>query len=60
MKSAVNIRKMKIKSSATTGIAATLINDGVTMHSLFGIPVPLLSGKKYNIKPGSKQWNTLK
>ncbi|XP_075188624.1 uncharacterized protein LOC142288848 [Anomaloglossus baeobatrachus] len=31
----------KVLTSATTGIAANLLNEGRTMHSLFGIPVPV-------------------
>ncbi len=37
----VNLQK-KILCTATTGIAATLVEGGVTFHYAFGIPVPCI------------------
>ena len=57
-----NILKLKIKCSATTGAAACLIEDGVTMHSLFGLPFNINETTKISIDHSSplikKLYNT--
>ena len=46
-------RGMKVATCAWTGIAATLLNKGVTVHSLFRLPVPILDTSTCNIPPTS-------
>ena len=46
--------KKKYSCSAPTGIAATLLPEGQTIHSRFGLPVPLLSDSCSRIKPNTK------
>ncbi|XP_034936444.1 uncharacterized protein [Chelonus insularis] len=43
-----------------SGIAATLLPHGKTVHRTFGMPVPLFSDATSNIKPRSKQYEYLK
>ena len=38
----VQAKNYKVKAQAFTGIAAALLDGGVTIHSRFGLPVPLL------------------
>lgn len=45
---------------ACTGIAATLLPNGKTVHKTFGLPVPLFSDSSSSIKPNSKQGSYLK
>ena len=46
---------LKVASAAWTGIAATLLRGGQTMHSLFKLPVPVLDTSSCNIAPNSNQ-----
>ena len=43
----------KLASSAFTGIAAILLRDGITIHSLFKLPVPVLDNSTCNVRPNS-------
>ena len=43
----------KVLTAAWTGIAATLLSCGRTVHSLFKLPVPLLDTSCCNITPTS-------
>jgi ATP-dependent exoDNAse (exonuclease V) alpha subunit len=45
---------------ATTGIAADLLSGGKTMHSGFGIPIPLFDNSKSKIKKSSVDWKLMK
>ncbi|XP_044588723.1 ATP-dependent DNA helicase PIF1-like [Cotesia glomerata] len=45
---------------AYTGIAATLLPNGKTVHKTFGLPVPMFSDSSSRIKPNSKQGEYLK
>ena len=45
---------MNVASAAWTGIAATLLAGGRTIHSLFKLPVPLLDTSVCNIVPTSR------
>ncbi|XP_074097681.1 uncharacterized protein LOC141526546 [Cotesia typhae] len=45
---------------AYTGIAATLLPNGKTVHKTFGLPVPMFSDSSSNIKPNSIQGRYLK
>ncbi|XP_044585994.1 uncharacterized protein LOC123266031 [Cotesia glomerata] len=45
---------------AYTGIAATLLPNGKTVHKTFGLPVPMFSDSSSHIKPNSKQGQYLK
>ena len=47
-------RAKKISTMAFTGIAATLIPNGRTVHKTFGLPVPLFSDLTSNIKNQTK------
>ena len=40
-------------SSAWTGIAATLLTEGRTVHSLFKLPVPIIETSTCNVSPTS-------
>ena len=44
----------RIATSAYTGIAAILLKNGVTIHSLFKLPVPVLDNSTCNVKPTSE------
>ena len=46
-------RGYKVATAAWTGIAATLLIGGRTVHSLFKLPVPLLDTCSSNISPTS-------
>lgn len=46
--------------SATTGIAANLLSKGRTIHSLFGLPIPLNETSVSNIKINSKAAESLR
>ena len=41
----------KVSCTAWTGIAATLLSDGRTVHSLFKLPVPVLEAGICNVSP---------
>ena len=45
----------KVSTCAWTGIAATLLTCGQTVHSLFKLPVPILDNSTCRIKPHSKE-----
>ena len=51
---------MSVASAAWTGIAATLLTGGQTIHSLFKLPVPLLDTSTCNITPTSRQADYLR
>ena len=44
----------KVKTAAWTGIAATLLKFGRTIHSTFKLPVPCSDGSSCSIAPNSK------
>jgi len=45
---------------AFTGIAATLLPNGKTIHKVFGLSVPLFADSTSNIKVQSKEAENLK
>ncbi|XP_072047483.1 uncharacterized protein [Amphiura filiformis] len=45
---------LKVAAAAWTGIAATLLRRGRTVHNLFKLPVPILETSTCNISPTSK------
>ncbi|XP_044591987.1 ATP-dependent DNA helicase pif1-like [Cotesia glomerata] len=45
---------------AYTGIAATLLPNGKTVHRTFGLPVPMFSDSSSHIKPNSQQGKYLR
>ena len=45
----------KICTMAFTGIAATLLSNGRTVHKTFGMPVPLFANSISNIKNQTKE-----
>ena len=47
-------RNLKATPAAFTGIAATLLEGGRTLHSRFGIPVPCQEYSVSRIKPNTK------
>jgi len=49
------IRNKHMCTMAFTGIAATLLPMGKTVHKLFGLPVPLLADSSSAIKIQSKE-----
>ena len=51
---------MSVGAAAWTGIAATLLHGGHTVHSLFKLPVPLLDTTTCNVKPTIKHAKTLR
>lgn len=44
---------MQVSATAYTGIAATLLHRGQTVHSYFKLPVPVVDGSTCNISPTS-------
>ncbi|XP_036148429.1 uncharacterized protein LOC118647495 [Monomorium pharaonis] len=54
------IRNKHICTMAFTGIAATLLPVGKTVHKTFGLPVPLFADSSSNIKIQSKEAHYLK
>ena len=56
----LKIRAKKISTMAFTGIAATLLANGRTVHKTFGMPVPLFSDSTSNIKNQTKEGEFLK
>lgn len=53
-------RNKNVCTMAFTGIAATLLPNGKTVHKTFGLPVPLFFDSSSNIKHNSKEANYLK
>ena len=51
---------IQVSATAFTGIAATLLHKGQTLHSFFKLPVPITDGCTCNIPFASKQANTVK
>ncbi|XP_058790186.1 uncharacterized protein LOC131663673 [Phymastichus coffea] len=51
---------IKICSMAFTGIAATLLPNGKTVHKTFGLPVPLFQDSSSNIKAQSQEAQILR
>ncbi|XP_044591981.1 ATP-dependent DNA helicase pif1-like [Cotesia glomerata] len=49
-----------VSTMAYTGIAATLLPNGKTVHKTFGLPVPMFSDSSSNVKPNSNQGRYLK
>ena len=56
----LNANNIKTNTSAWTGIAATLLRGGKTLHSIFKLPVPLSETSVCNVPPNSEQGNFLK
>ncbi|KYM96549.1 ATP-dependent DNA helicase PIF1 [Cyphomyrmex costatus] len=56
----VKIRNKRICTMAFTGIAATLLPEGKTVHKTFGLPVPLFIDSSSSIKIQSKEAHYLK
>ena len=50
----------KVQPSAMTGIAATLLSGGQTVHKTFAIPVPCLDNSTCRISPNSDYGNILR
>ncbi|XP_076059517.1 uncharacterized protein LOC143036154 [Oratosquilla oratoria] len=48
-------QNVAVSTSAWTGIAATLLKNGKTLHSIFKLPVPLTETITCNIAPNSDQ-----
>nr|XP_047140934.1 ATP-dependent DNA helicase pif1-like [Hydra vulgaris] len=46
-------RGIKSATAAWTGIAATLLTNGSTLHGLFKLPVPILDNSTCNVTPNS-------
>ncbi|XP_065645770.1 uncharacterized protein LOC136076223 [Hydra vulgaris] len=53
-------RGFKSATAAWTGIAATLLTNGSTLHNLFKIPVPILDNTTCNVTPNSIHGQFLK
>ncbi|XP_076032444.1 uncharacterized protein LOC143020167 [Oratosquilla oratoria] len=53
-------QNVAVSTSAWTGIAATLLKNGKTLHSVFKLPVPLTETITCNIPPNSDQANILR
>ncbi|XP_014670443.1 PREDICTED: uncharacterized protein LOC106811370 [Priapulus caudatus] len=49
-----------VAATAWTGIAATLLTDGRTVHNLFKLPVPILDTSVSNVKPNSNHADFLR
>jgi len=49
------IRNKHVYTMAFTGIAATLLPTGKTVHKIFGLPVPLFTDSSSAIKIQSKE-----
>ncbi|XP_044597177.1 uncharacterized protein LOC123273764 [Cotesia glomerata] len=47
-------KNKNVCTMAYTGIAATLLPNGKTVHKTFGLPVPMFSDSSSNVKPNSK------
>ena len=53
-------RNKKVATCAWTGIAATLLHNGTTLHSLFKLPVPVLDGAVCSVKAQSSHADYLR
>ena len=53
-------KNRKISCSAWVGVAATLLENGGTCHSVFKLPVPCDNGSKCNISPASDYGKMIK
>ena len=53
-------RRLKVAHSAWTGIAATLLASGRTVHNIFKLPVPILDTSVCHVAPTSKQADYLR
>ncbi|XP_076032957.1 uncharacterized protein LOC143020425 [Oratosquilla oratoria] len=53
-------QNVAVSTSAWTGIAATLLENGKTLHSVFKLPVPLTEAITCNIPPNSDLANILR
>ena len=53
-------RNISVITSAWTGIAATLLKSGKSLHSIFKLPVPLSETSVCNVAPNTDQANTLR
>ncbi|XP_076067755.1 uncharacterized protein LOC143040562 [Oratosquilla oratoria] len=53
-------QNVAVSTSAWIGIAATLLKNGKTLHSIFKLPVPLTETITCNIPPNSDQANILR
>ncbi|XP_065674125.1 uncharacterized protein LOC136091069 [Hydra vulgaris] len=53
-------RGFKSATAAWTGIAATLLTNGSTLHGLFKLPVPILDNTTCNVTPNSIHGHFLK
>ncbi|XP_036144291.1 uncharacterized protein LOC118646109 [Monomorium pharaonis] len=53
-------RKKRVSTMVFTGIAATLLPQGKTVHKTFGLPVPLFCDSSSNIKAQSNEAQILK
>ena len=49
----------QVSCTAWTGIAATLLTEGQTVHSLFKLPVPVVDTSSCSISPNSEQAKVL-
>ena len=54
------IKNIKVCSMAFTGIAATLLPNGKTLHKTFGLPVPMFHDSSSSFKLQSKDRQFLK
>ena len=55
--------RYKCIAAASSGIPATLLKEGRTAHSFFGIPIPVLNTSTSNVKLDTKLgklWNESK
>ena len=50
----------RVSCATWTGIAATLLTQGRTVHSLFKLPVPVIDTSSLSILPNSDQANVLR
>ena len=51
---------LKVSCSAYSGVAATLLENGSTCHSVFKLPVPCTDGSKCHVSPSSEYGKYLK
>ena len=56
----LNVSNIATSCAAWTGIAATLLTGGKTLHSLFKLPVPLTETSVCSVAPNSEQANVLR
>jgi hypothetical protein len=55
-----NAKKIKVANMAFSGIAATLLQNGRTLHNRFKLPVPLYNNSNSSISPQMKEWIEIK